>query len=156
MKNNPEGPDMISSVIGDKFYSGNEKYLGMANGEKYEIASNLSEFSTYSGLIFSIGSNIPVFGGPSSFFSDIATITGSVTTYIASYPIGRQDFEDAIMYKLANNITTDDSITLHRWSSTAKWKEKFECELWKGDYISRYTPLSKLSDIVIRTDFKSM
>ncbi len=143
----------IAAYLGEMFYSNNEQYLGMANDKIYQTAGDVSTIATYCGFILSIGSNIPKIGPIIGAFADIATATGVVTTYIASFPVGRQDFEDNIKETLSNNCSKDMSISLHKYQG---FGEQFESNLWSNDYVYRYYILDNSLKTILRTDFKSL
>ncbi len=153
-------PTSLASNIARVFYDGNKekKYLYMAQGGEYEIASDVSTVVTYTGFVLEFVPNNSV----TSVVSELCTIVGAITTYKANYPVGRLDFQKSItnlVDELLKYDTKDMSMVLYRYDKAIKDHEQFECEKWRGDYIYRYKTLDNLlfnRKNVLRLSFENL
>ena len=128
------------------FYDNDANYLGLIRDENhiFSVSSTASTVSTYAGLIALIF-KIPVVG-------DVATVTGAVTTYVASYPVSSQEFRDTVFATLKSISGDDNSISLHKNTGLT---ETFNCYEWKYKFINKYSEYYNYWTSYDKTDLHS-
>ena len=112
------------------FYDNDANYLGLIRDQNhiFSVSSTVSTASTYAGLIAYIF-KMPAVG-------EVATVTGAVTTYVASYPVSSEEFRKTVRVTLESISGNDKSISLHK--NTGLF-ESFSCFEWKYKFINKYS-----------------